>query len=219
MTDTTEPTGAAGRVVLIAGATSASGRAVAGKLLEAGARVVAVQDHQSTVYAEAGLDVLALQEHVSEHGGVGGFTGGEHIGERDRFWGVECDILIPAALEQQITEQNAGQIKAKIIIEGANGPTTPAADDILHDKGVLVVPDVIANAGGVTVSYFEWVQDFSSFFWTEDEINLRLTRIMREAFTGVWQLASEKKVSLRTAAFIIGCTRVLQAREMRGLYP
>ncbi|RYE65536.1 MAG: Glu/Leu/Phe/Val dehydrogenase, partial [Oxalobacteraceae bacterium] len=89
----------------------------------------------------------------------------------------------------------------------------------LHDKGVLVVPDVIANAGGVTVSYFEWVQDFSSFFWTEDEINLRLTRIMREAFTGVWQLASEKKVSLRTAAFIVGCTRVLQAREMRGLYP
>ena len=186
---------------------------------DAGARVVAVQDHQSTVYAEAGLDVLALQEHVKEHGGVGGFPGGEHISDRDQFWSVDCDILIPAALEQQITETNAGQITAKIIIEGANGPTTPAADDILHDKGVLVVPDVIANAGGVTVSYFEWVQDFSSFFWTEDEINLRLTRIMREAFTGVWQLASEKKVSLRTAAFIVGCTRVLQAREMRGLYP
>jgi glutamate dehydrogenase (NAD(P)+) len=186
---------------------------------EAGARVVAVQDHQSTVYAEAGLDVLALQEHVKEHGGVGGFAGGEHISDRNRFWSVDCDILIPAALEQQITAQNAGQITAKIIIEGANGPTMPAADDILHDKGVLVVPDVIANAGGVTVSYFEWVQDFSSFFWTEDEINLRLTRIMREAFAGVWQLASEKKVSLRTAAFIVGCTRVLQAREMRGLYP
>ena len=186
---------------------------------EAGARVVAVQDHQSTVYAEAGLDVLALQEHVGEHGGVGGFPGGEHISDRNLFWSVDCDILIPAALEQQITGQNAGQITARIIIEGANGPTTPAADDILHDKGVLVVPDVIANAGGVTVSYFEWVQDFSSFFWTEDEINLRLTRIMREAFTGVWQLASEKKVSLRTAAFIVGCTRVLQAREMRGLYP
>jgi glutamate dehydrogenase (NAD(P)+) len=114
---------------------------------------------------------------------------------------------------------NASRIRAKIILEGANGPTTPAADDILHDKGVLIVPDVIANAGGVTVSYFEWVQDFSSFFWTEDEINQRLTRIMREAFESVWQIATDTKVSLRTAAFIVACTRVLQAREMRGLYP
>lgn len=186
---------------------------------EAGARIVAVQDHQSTIYSEAGLDVRALQEHVQAHGGVGGYEGAEHISDRGRFWSLDCDILIPAALEQQITEHNAGQITAKIILEGANGPTTPLADDILHDKGVLIVPDVIANAGGVTVSYFEWVQDFSSFFWTEDEINLRLTRIMREAFTSVWQLATEKKVSLRTAAFIVGCTRVLQAREMRGLYP
>ena len=126
---------------------------------------------------------------------------------------------MPAALEQQITEHNAGRIRAKLILEGANGPTTPAADDILRDKGVTVVPDVIANAGGVTVSYFEWVQDFSSFFWSEDEINLRLTRIMREAFAAVWQIAEDKKVSLRTAAFILACTRVLQAREMRGLYP
>ena len=127
--------------------------------------------------------------------------------------------MVPAALEQQINESNANRIQAKLILEGANGPTTPVADDMLRDRGVLVVPDVIANAGGVTVSYFEWVQDFSSYFWTEDEINLRLTRIMREAFASVWQLAEEKKVSLRTAAFIVGCTRVLQAREMRGLYP
>ena len=111
------------------------------------------------------------------------------------------------------------QIRAKIILEGANGPTTPEADDILHEKGVLIIPDVIANAGGVTVSYFEWVQDFSSFFWTEEQINQRLTRIMREAFAGVWQVAEDKKVSIRTAAFIIACTRVLQAREVRGLYP
>lgn len=136
-----------------------------------------------------------------------------------RFWSLDCDILVPAALEQQIDRDNAAQIKAGIVLEGANGPTTPEADDILHDKGILLVPDVIANAGGVTVSYFEWVQDFSSFFWTEDEINSRLTRIMREAFAAVWALAEEKKVSLRTAAFIVGCTRVLQAREMRGLYP
>ncbi|MFC5476537.1 Glu/Leu/Phe/Val family dehydrogenase [Paraherbaspirillum soli] len=186
---------------------------------DAGSKIVAVQDHVSTVVNANGLDVAALQAHVDQTGSVAGFTGGDHVSDRARFWGIDCDILIPAALEQQITVENASAIRAKIILEGANGPTTPAADDILHDKGVLVVPDVIANAGGVTVSYFEWVQDFSSFFWTEDEINLRLTRIMREAFTAVWQLAEEKKVSLRTAAFIVACTRVLQAREMRGLYP
>jgi glutamate dehydrogenase (NAD(P)+) len=186
---------------------------------EAGARIVAVQDHAGTVVRESGIDVQALQAHVAATGSVVGFGGAEMIKDRDQFWDTDCDILVPAALEQQITKTNASRIRAKIILEGANGPTTPEADDILHDKGVLIVPDVIANAGGVTVSYFEWVQDFSSFFWTEDEINLRLTRIMREAFAGVWHLAEEKKVSLRTAAFIVGCTRVLQAREMRGLYP
>jgi len=186
---------------------------------EAGAKVVAVQDHLGTIVRDTGIDVVALHAHVKQHGSVTGFGGAEAVSDRERFWEVDCDILIPAALEQQITAANADKIRAKIILEGANGPTTPAADDILHDKGVLVVPDVIANAGGVTVSYFEWVQDFSSFFWTEDEINQRLTRIMREAFAAVWQLSEEKKVSLRTAAFIVACTRVLQAREMRGLYP
>jgi glutamate dehydrogenase (NAD(P)+) len=186
---------------------------------EAGARIVAVQDHGGTVVRESGLDIAALRAYASKHGSVAGFEGGDELKDRSQFWTLDCDILIPAALEQQITEANAAGIRAGIILEGANGPTTPAADDILHDKGVLVVPDVIANAGGVTVSYFEWVQDFSSFFWTEDEINQRLTHIMREAFVAVWQLAEEKKVSLRTAAFIVGCTRVLRAREMRGLYP
>ncbi|MFL9927017.1 Glu/Leu/Phe/Val dehydrogenase [Herbaspirillum lusitanum] len=186
---------------------------------DAGAKVVAVQDHITTVFNAGGLDVVALQTYVAQNGSVKGFAGADEITDRAQFWSVDCDILVPAALEQQITVANAHSIKAKIILEGANGPTTPAADDILTDKGVLIVPDVIANAGGVTVSYFEWVQDFSSFFWTEDEINLRLTRIMREAFTAVWQLAEEKKVTLRTAAFIVACTRVLQAREMRGLYP
>jgi glutamate dehydrogenase (NAD(P)+) len=186
---------------------------------EAGAKVVAVQDHVTTVVRDSGIDVVALHAHVAQHGSVAGFEGADAVHDRDQFWSVDCDILVPAALEQQITAENANRIRAKIILEGANGPTTPAADDILHEKGVLIVPDVIANAGGVTVSYFEWVQDFSSFFWTEDEINQRLTRIMREAFAAVWQLADDKKVSLRTAAFIVGCTRVLQAREMRGLYP
>jgi glutamate dehydrogenase (NAD(P)+) len=191
----------------------------AGKLFaDAGAKIVAVQDHTGSIHNAAGLDVAALLDHVGNTGGVGGFAGATAMDNGD-FWGVDCDILIPAALEGQITKDNAGKIKAKMVIEGANGPTTPEADDILNDKGVLVLPDVIANAGGVTVSYFEWVQDFSSFFWTEDEINARLVRIMQEAFAGVWQVAQENKVSLRTATFIVACKRILHAREMRGLYP
>jgi glutamate dehydrogenase (NAD(P)+) len=186
---------------------------------EAGAKVVAVQDHAATVMRAGGLDIPALLAHAKASGSVAGFAEADEIKDRNQFWSVDCDILVPAALEQQITAANANAIRARIILEGANGPTTPAADDILHDRNVLVVPDVIANAGGVTVSYFEWVQDFSSFFWTEDEINQRLTRIMREAFAAVWQLAQDRQVSLRTAAFIVGCTRVLQARELRGLYP
>jgi glutamate dehydrogenase (NAD(P)+) len=185
---------------------------------EAGAKVVAVQDHTGTLHSDAGIDAVALLNYVAEHGGVGGFPEADTIATED-FWSIESDILIPAALENQITEKNASKIKTKIIVEGANGPTTTAADDILHDKGILVIPDVVANAGGVTVSYFEWVQDFSSFFWTEDEINQRLERVMREAFAAVWQVASEQNVSVRTAAFIVACKRILQARELRGLYP
>ncbi len=185
---------------------------------DVGARLVAVQDHTGTIVCEGGMDAVALQLHVKNTGGVAGFPGTEKLANED-FWGVPCEILIPAALESQITADNAHKIHAKLVIEGANGPTTPEADDILHDNGVLVLPDVIANAGGVTVSYFEWVQDFSSFFWTEDEINARLVRIMKEAFAGVWQTAQEHKVSLRTATFIVACTRMLHAREMRGLYP
>ena len=192
---------------------------VAGKLFaEAGARLVAVQDHSGTIYKEAGLDVPALLQHVTDTGGVGGFAQAEVIAS-DTFWDVDCDILIPAALEQQITAANAGRIKARMIIEGANGPTTPAADDILQSRNILVLPDVIANAGGVTVSYFEWVQDFSSFFWDEEEINARLVKIMKHAFAAVWDVAQDRKVSLRTATFIVACKRILHTRELRGLYP
>lgn len=186
--------------------------------VQAGCRIVAVQDHAGTVYRDAGLDIPDLLTHVAQHGSVLGYTSTETL-DSGKFWETPCDILVPAALEQQITAANAYSIQARMIIEGANGPTTPEADDILHDRGILVVPDVIANAGGVTVSYFEWVQDFSSFFWSEDEINARLVRIMREAFGAVWQTSEEHKVSLRTATFIIACTRMLQARELRGLYP
>ena len=192
---------------------------VAGKLFaEAGARVVAVQDHGGTIYREAGLDIPSLLKHVAATGSVAQFSPAEVIAD-DSFWDVPCDILIPAALEQQITGANAGRIKARMIIEGANGPTTPAADDILRDRNVLVVPDVIANAGGVTVSYFEWVQDFSSFFWDEDEINARLVKIMKHAFAGIWAVAQDQSVSLRTATFIVACQRILHTRELRGLYP
>jgi glutamate dehydrogenase (NAD(P)+) len=158
-----------------------------------------------------------MMEYASHSGTIDGFQG--EVLSTERFWEVDCDILIPAALEGQITVQNAPKITAKLVIEGANGPTTPQADDILRERNILVCPDVIANAGGVTVSYFEWVQDFSSFFWTEEEINERLVRIMQEAFRAIWQVAQDNKVTLRTAAFIVACTRILQAREMRGLYP
>lgn len=191
---------------------------VAAKLFhEAGSRVIAAQDHKGIVYAPNGIDVPALLEHVSRHGSVEGYPT-EPL-DKDAFWALECEFLIPAALESQITEHNAPFVRARMVIEGANGPTTPKADDILRDRNVLVAPDVIANAGGVTVSYFEWVQDFSSFFWSEDEINQRLVRIMQEAFGAVWQVAQDNRVSLRTATFIVACSRILQAREMRGLYP
>jgi glutamate dehydrogenase (NAD(P)+) len=185
---------------------------------EAGAKVIAAQDHTGTVHNAEGLDVHKLLSHVSQHGGVGGFSGGQAM-DKNEFWTLETEFLIPAALESQITVDNAAKVRAKIVVEGANGPTTPEADDILAEHGVYVVPDVLANAGGVTVSYFEWVQDFSSFFWSEEEINQRLERIMREAYAAVSQVAKEHKVTLRTAAFIVACTRILQARQVRGLYP
>ncbi len=185
---------------------------------EAGAKVVAVQDHTGTLYQPTGIDIAKLLMHAAQYDGIAGFEGVQTL-NHEEFWGLDTDILIPAALEGQITEKNAPRIRTKIIVEGANGPTTPAADDILNQNGVLVVPDVIANAGGVTVSYFEWVQDFSSFFWTENEINHRLEQMMRDAFAAVRQVAQEHRVSMRTAAYIVACTRILMVREMRGLYP
>lgn len=185
---------------------------------EEGAKIVAVQDHTGTIYDANGLDVEALLQHVKQTGGVGGAVNTTAIAA-DEFWSIDTDILIPAALEGQITKHNAEAIRARIIVEGANGPTTPEADDILTNKGVVIVPDVLANAGGVTVSYFEWVQNSSSFYWSVEEINQRLEKIMLDAYLSISTTATEHAVSLRTAAFITACTRILEARQLRGLYP
>ena len=186
--------------------------------LENGAKVIALQDAEATIANPAGIDIPAALAHAAAHGGLSGFSGAEPISEDD-FWQLECEYLIPAALEGQVTPERASKLRTRILVEGANGPTTPEADDILHQRDILVIPDVLANAGGVTVSYFEWVQDFSSFFWDEEEINVRLERIMVKAFDAIWQMAQERQLSIRTAAFIIACRRVLAAREQRGLYP
>ena len=185
---------------------------------QAGGKIVAAQDHTGTIYNPNGFDLSLLIPHLKATGGVSGFKGAE-VMDDEAFWDVACDILIPAALEGQITADRARRINARLVLEGANGPTHPTADDILADRGIVVVPDVICNAGGVTVSYFEWVQDFSSFFWTEDEINVRLDKIMIGALKKIWDTADRHKITLRTATFAVACERILQAREERGLYP
>jgi glutamate dehydrogenase (NAD(P)+) len=194
------------------------GSAAAELFGQAGGRLVAVQDHTGTIFNDQGFDMADLMAHVRSAGGVGGFAGGEPM-HNEEFWDVACDILIPAALEGQITAGRARRIKARMVLEGANGPTVPSADDILAERGILVVPDVICNAGGVTVSYFEWVQDFSSFFWTEDEINVRLDKIMVGALKRIWETADRHRITLRTATFAVACERILTARVERGLYP
>jgi glutamate dehydrogenase (NAD(P)+) len=194
------------------------GSVAAELFVEAGAKIVAVQDHTGTIVNPNGLDLAQLVP-ISRTDGVVGFSAGGDIVPNDDFWGVACDILIPAALEGQITAERAKSTSAKLVLEGANGPTVPMADDILAERGVLVVPDVICNAGGVTVSYFEWVQDFSSFFWDEDEINVRLDRIMMNALNHIWDTADKHKITLRTATYAVACERILTARQERGLYP
>jgi glutamate dehydrogenase (NAD(P)+) len=194
------------------------GNAAARIFHEHGVRLVAVGDVTGAIRNDGGIDPYDLIAHVAQHGGVRGYPKAEPIPPSALFE-VPSEFLIPAALERQITEANAWRVESKIIVEGANGPTTPAADDILEERGILVVPDVLANAGGVTVSYFEWVQDFNSFFWSEEEINARLERVLRSAFEAIWQVHQERRVSLRTAAYIVAATRVLEARALRGLYP
>ncbi|MFS2224255.1 Glu/Leu/Phe/Val family dehydrogenase [Pantoea sp. B65] len=185
---------------------------------EAGARIVAIQDHSATLWCESGIDIPALTEWQRENGTIAGFRQAETL-RSDDFWLKAYDILIPAALEGQINAERARNLNCRLVLEGANGPTLPAADDLLRQRNITVVPDVICNAGGVTVSYFEWVQDFSSFYWSESEINQRLDRIMNDALRDVWLQAEKLNVTLRTAAYAIACERILIARKERGLYP
>jgi len=193
--------------------------AIAGEILQKdGARVVAVSDRQGTIYNERGLDINAVEHFKKEHGTVVGFPGTQRLGPKDVLT-LDCDVLIPAATEGQITGANAGQVTAKIVVEAANGPTTPEADRILFEKGVQVIPDILANAGGVTVSYFEWVQDLQSFFWSPDEINGKLHQIMGRAYTDVARLAADEECDMRTAANMLAIKRVAEATQLRGIYP
>ncbi len=187
-------------------------------LHELGCRIIAVSDVFGGICNTKGLDIRALMRYVKETGSVVKFPGTEPISNQDLLE-LKCDILVPAALEEQITADNAPRVRARIISEGANGPTTPEADKILHANNVFVIPDILANAGGVTVSYFEWVQDLQSFFWDESEINNRLQRVMDAAFDAVNSKAQAMKIPLRIAANIVAIERVAEATRLRGIYP
>ena len=187
-------------------------------LHEQGCQIIGVGDVGGAVYHDRGLSPTGLLAHQAETGSVAGFEGGNQISS-DQLLELDCDVLIPAALESVITEKNADRVQAKIVVEAANGPTTPEADEILRERGVHVVPDILANAGGVTVSYFEWVQDLQAYFWTEDEVNARLRRVMEESYIAVLDMAEDRKVTMRQAATILGVSRVAEAHTTRGLFP
>jgi glutamate dehydrogenase (NAD(P)+) len=192
---------------------------IAAKLLDAkGANIIAVSDSKGGILNKEGLDVEKLFEHKATTGSVVGFEGTEKL-EPKEVLEVECDVLIPAALENQITEENADNIKAKIVAEAANGPTIPEADKILFEKDIFLIPDILANAGGVTVSYFEWVQGLQQFFWSERDVNVRLREIMIKAFHEVLDMSLKEKVDMRTGAYMVAVRRVADAIEHRGIFP
>ncbi len=195
-----------------------AGSIAATLLAEQGATIVALSDSSGGIHNPSGLDPAKVSAWKREHGSVVGFPGADEVSNAELLE-VDCDILVPAALENQITAANAGNIKARIVAEAANGPTTPQADAILHDKGVFLIPDILCNAGGVTVSYFEWVQDMQSFFWTEDRINESLKEIMDRAFESVHAMSEHREVDMRTAAYMVAVARVAEATNLRGLYP
>jgi glutamate dehydrogenase (NAD(P)+) len=187
-------------------------------LAEEGATVVAISDSRTGFYNPKGIDVAAAIAHKRETGSLAGLRGAEAITNEELLL-VECDVLAPCALEQVITEENADQIRAQIVLEGANGPTTPAADEILEGRGILILPDVLANAGGVVVSYFEWVQGLQEYFWKESEVNAKLNDIVTRAFNETWNVSQTRNVSVRSAAYGLAVQRVGEATTIRGLYP
>ncbi len=187
-------------------------------LHEQGCRIVGVSDVRGGVYNPDGLSPTGLDKAEAEAGTVYGYEGGETVSNAELLE-LPCDVLIPAAVEGQLTEENADRIKASVIVEAANGPTTPEGDEIFKDRGILVVPDILANAGGVSVSYFEWVQDLQAYYWTEDEVNDRLRMIMEKSHVDVLDLAEDRKITMRTAATVLGVSRVAEAHVTRGLYP
>jgi glutamate dehydrogenase (NAD(P)+) len=193
---------------------------VSAKLLnrEAGMSVLAVSDSTSAIYNGHGLDLDEVERYKAANGTLVGCPGAESI-DAEELLELDCTVLVPAALEGQITRANASKVRAKIVAEGANGPTTPEADDILQGKGVLLIPDILANAGGVTVSYFEWVQDLQEFFWEESEINQRLHHIMSRAYKQVSAKAADLSITMRTAAYALAVDQVARATEVRGIYP
>jgi glutamate dehydrogenase (NAD(P)+) len=185
---------------------------------ELGATVVAISDSTGGVYNGNGVDVAAAFAHKRSGGSLSELKGGDRITNEELIT-LDCDVFAPCALEQVVTEENAADVKANVIVEGANGPLTPAADDILESNGVLILPDVLANAGGVVVSYFEWVQGLQEYFWKEDEVNARLNEIVRRAFDETWSTYTDRKVSMRMAAYGLAVQRVAEATVTRGLYP
>jgi len=187
-------------------------------LAEQGCKIVAVSDESGGGYNPEGLSPQGLLAHRDRDGGLTGFEGGEAVTNAELLE-LPCDVLIPAAIEGQLTEENADRVRTSVIVEAANGPTTPQADVVFEDRGIRVVPDILANAGGVTVSYFEWVQDLQAYYWDEDEVNDRLRKIMETSYVDVLDLAQDQKVSMRMAATILGVGRVAEAHRTRGLYP
>jgi glutamate dehydrogenase (NAD(P)+) len=185
---------------------------------ELGATVIAISDSTGGIFNANGVDVAAAFAHKREGGAISELGGGDRISNEDLVL-LDCDVLAPCALEQVITEANAGDVKAKIVVEGANGPTTPAGDEILEANGVLILPDVLANAGGVVVSYFEWVQGLQEYFWKEEEVNQRLNEIVTRAFEETWALREERNVPMRMASYGLAVQRVAEATVTRGLYP
>jgi len=183
-----------------------------------GAKIVAISDSSGGSYNPDGINVTAITEHKRKTGSVVGFKNSDQV-TNEEILELPCDILVPAALENQITKENAERIRARIVAEGANGPTTPDADEVLHQKGVFVIPDILANAGGVTVSYYEWVQNLNRDSWTEEQVNRRLEDKMRSGFSDVYEIAEREKTHMRTAAYILGAQRLSDAFQKLGLFP